>query len=245
MEVDQTASTEGRVAAAKIDSKIKRLVNDPTAQSELCAELKTLYKYAESSRQWLTPGQDKIVLLYSDNLKGQVCAGRLEKALGLYYQGVEVEPLKITSLKVGSVEEFSLGLLTLCQVLTNLLETYKDREVILNATGGYKVLAPYLTLAGSLYQRKVIYIFEEAKELLVLPPLPVNLDKALLKEASPILNRLATGQRVDHANLPAVLAERGDFLGVLVKDSPTGLIFIPGGWLYYARYIQTQEGVIA
>jgi CRISPR/Cas system-associated protein Csm6 len=49
-------------------------------------------------------------------------------------------------------------------------------QIILNATGCFKSVVPYLTLRGLLYRLNVVYIFEQSNALLTLPPAPIHFD---------------------------------------------------------------------
>jgi len=62
--------------------------------------------------------------------------------------------------------------------------------VILNVTGGFKSVVPYVTLYGLLHQLPVVYLFERSKALLRLPPVPVNFDYERLGQAMDALELL-------------------------------------------------------
>jgi hypothetical protein len=51
-------------------------------------------------------------------------------------------------------------------------------EIIINPTGGYKGIVPFLTVLGMIYGKYSVYLFEFSQELIKLPPLPLtfNLD---------------------------------------------------------------------
>jgi hypothetical protein len=52
----------------------------------------------------------------------------------------------------------------------------KDAEIILNVTGGYKALIPYITIIGQLRKLELKYIYEESNELITVGRLPINFD---------------------------------------------------------------------
>ena len=43
-------------------------------------------------------------------------------------------------------------------------------DLILNPTGGYKGVIPFVTVLGMLYGKRSVYIFEHAEQLINLPP---------------------------------------------------------------------------
>ena len=49
-------------------------------------------------------------------------------------------------------------------------------DLILNPTGGYKGVIPFVTVLGMLYGKRSVYIFEHAEQLINLPPLPFSFD---------------------------------------------------------------------
>jgi hypothetical protein len=119
-------------------------------------------------------------------------------------------------------------------------------EIILNPTGGYKATVPYLTLMGSLYHMPVIYISEESDELITLPPLPISYDGKVLRQARPLLEKLAAGNA--NASLEQVRLTReerqiyqelqeNDFADVLIENMEGLLALTPLGYLFYQRFV--------
>jgi CRISPR/Cas system-associated protein Csm6 len=100
-----------------------------------------------------------------------------------------VEIKVIDGLQVENGTEFaSVGIKNLFTFVSNKIENegVSYDEIIFNITGGYKGTIPYLTLFGMLYQEKEIkgkkiksfsqYLFEQSKEIITLPNLPVAFD---------------------------------------------------------------------
>ncbi len=50
--------------------------------------------------------------------------------------------------------------------MTEIEKIYPKKDLVLNTTGGYKVLLPYLTVIGAHFKIKTCYIFENGRELL-------------------------------------------------------------------------------
>jgi putative CRISPR-associated protein (TIGR02619 family) len=143
--------------------------------SSISAELNVL------SRLGLTTS-DRVVLLASDNAQGRVCAEMLKKtivdAFGLSESAVEV--LRVEGLQVLDARKLrEQGLKNLVKLLYNYLsneELAYTYDIILNPTGGFKGVVPFVTIMGMLYGKRSVYIFEFAEELINLPPLPFSFD---------------------------------------------------------------------
>ncbi len=118
---------------------------------------------------------DRLALLYSDTTEGRFCA----EALKGYYSGkvAAVSVHKIVALGY-SHSKFTTGLKGLVDTTLKLVRE-ADRnqwQRILCATGGFKPEAAFLTLLGALLRIEVVYLHEEHRELVALPPLPLTWD---------------------------------------------------------------------
>jgi CRISPR/Cas system-associated protein Csm6 len=66
--------------------------------------------------------------------------------------------------------------------LPNLIERLKvlginNEKIILNITGGYKGLIPYLTVLGQIYSGvDIMYLYENTQKVISIPKLPINFD---------------------------------------------------------------------
>lgn len=164
----------------------------------LPAELSSLYLFywpdgSIPDGEHETNNKDIVVFLPSETTRSLFCACCLRKYLE------EREPLKskISDVKIIGIEGLQTkdtrkfekkAILNLSKILKDEIETghKNDYNVVLNITGGYKGTIPYLTLFGMLYQggeedskeKKVSikYLYEDSKELITLPNLPVAFD---------------------------------------------------------------------
>ena len=125
---------------------------------------------------------DRIVLLSSDNLPGRICAEAigqcLQERFGILPKDIEIK--RIEGLQVHDEKLLrEAGLKNLVKAMLSYLadENYRySYDIIINPTGGYKGIVPFLTILGMLYGRKSVYVFEWAKQLITLPPLPFSFD---------------------------------------------------------------------
>lgn len=51
-----------------------------------------------------------------------------------------------------------------------------QNDVILNISGGYKAIIPYITILGQLYKMPINYIYEDREELIKIENLPIQFD---------------------------------------------------------------------
>ncbi|MBT9165121.1 MAG: hypothetical protein DDT23_01136 [candidate division WS2 bacterium] len=100
---------------------------------------------------------------------------------------VEIKIIDGLQTKYGKIFA-SQGIENLFSFVSNVMEKeapFYD-EIILNITGGFKGVVPYLTLFGMLYQEREIkgrkikplikYLYEESRDIITLPNLPIDFD---------------------------------------------------------------------
>ncbi len=223
--------------------KLQRYIADQrnySDQRDTAAELTGLYRYAERLGLTLDQVVEQVELLHSDNLLGLICAQALQYALQQYI-GLDPDKIGLHRIKgLDAKREATIenGIANLSHTLAQLLHKYKSKadanEVVLNATGGYKILMPYMTLAGTLFKCEVIYVFVEARALLELPPLPFDFDVKLLSNLKPVLKLLYNDQSV--TKWPSELAESVSQLTALIQLHEGQLRLTPVGWLVAGRY---------
>jgi len=118
------------------------------------------------------------VLLCSDTLDGKLCAEVVKSILEDKVE-CDVELKVIEGLQAIDGLKFRRnGLKNFLNIVTDYLNQYYN--IILNPTGGYKSLVPYMALAGMLYKKPVKYIHEESEEVITLSNLPVVWDEDFL-----------------------------------------------------------------
>jgi hypothetical protein len=73
----------------------------------------------------------------------------------------------------------------------------ENTEIIINYSGGYKAIIPYLTILGQLYDYDLAYMHEGSEELIDTKRLPFNFDVSLAEQYYPYLTVLSSGSRDD------------------------------------------------
>ncbi|WP_347246006.1 putative CRISPR-associated protein [Thermogutta sp.] len=157
--------------------------------SKLCAETHSLLRLGLER-------SDQVVLLHTETSDGRVAAEAVRDVIRDEF-GVDVWLREVEGLQVSDATRFRrVGLHKLFEILRKesvewQQEAPEEREeVILNATGGFKAVVPYLTLFGVIHRLDVVYIFEQSNSLIRLPPLPIHFDYERLGQARSALQLL-------------------------------------------------------
>ncbi len=135
---------------------------------------------------------DRILLLTTETPDGLICAEEVARLLHNKCR-VQCQIAKIEGLQVGDATRFRrVGIQKLFDALDHHCGDLTDGglQTVLNVTGGFKSVVPYVTLYGLLHQLPVVYLFERSKSLLRLPPVPINFDYERLSQAMDALDLL-------------------------------------------------------
>lgn len=87
----------------------------------------------------------------------------------------------IKNLQVQNLKEFKEGLKNFI-VRFYLIIGSSLNNFILNITGGYKAVIPYMTILGQIHKIDICYIFEETNEVIKIPRLPLKQDDSLFEK---------------------------------------------------------------
>lgn len=123
---------------------------------------------------------DHVVFLHSQTDEGKQCA----EALRRHYEG-QGSPARLQEVPDLTYAEsrFKMrGLRSLVATLIDLIrrERQQGRQVLINATGGFKAEIAYATLVGLLFDVPVYYIHEAFRDVIEMPPTPISWDYTLL-----------------------------------------------------------------
>ncbi|MEI8044635.1 MAG: putative CRISPR-associated protein [Verrucomicrobiota bacterium] len=137
---------------------------------------------------------DEVVLLATDTADGHACAEMLSRTIQQVWRGVRTTVERIEGLQVRDAKRLrEAGLTRFLQVVLRYVDDPQRRHgggVVLNPTGGFKGVVPFLTVIGMLFRVKTVYVFEFSEALIELPPLPVGFDLHLFQRARPALAAL-------------------------------------------------------
>jgi hypothetical protein len=160
------------------------------------AEIETLYKIAHEEQQHLD-----VYLLATDTILS-VLACELIKEWFDKYPSVKDTDFKIKCYFYGDINAPDTTIVKGLQVkdadrfetegfnnLLNIIEKYSEKgKTILNISGGYKAVIPFLTLFAQLKEIPLKYAYEDSGELITVGNLPFSFDWAIVEALKPFLN---------------------------------------------------------
>jgi putative CRISPR-associated protein (TIGR02619 family) len=175
---------------------------------------------------------DRILLLASETPDGHCCALAVQKYLEHYWDGIKVESEPIFGLQVNDAEEFrNQGVVEFVKKATQAIDSYAN--VILNPTGGYKALVPYMVLLGMLKGVECKYIFERSTSLLELPPLPVEFNRSQFEVYKDIFEDIDRDSVVSKNNWEnRIPFQERALLKPLVEETNEGMTLSAIGFLF-------------
>lgn len=190
----------------------------------------------------LSQKEDRIIFLYSDTPEGERCARLLSK----YYerQNHSVKLQCIPDLNYQQSRFKLRGLRSLVAVLCELIQREQEsqREVLINATGGFKAEIAYATLVGLLFRIPVYYIHERFKDIVDMPPIPISWDYSLLAEHEDffewIESDLRSAEEVDRR-----LRGLPNEVRMLLAEEEGFIFLSPAGEAFYQAFRQRMEQV--
>jgi len=199
------AKLEGLIPKEQLQKRGEN--HSPDNPDFLPAELSSLYLFYWPDgnipdRGNESANKDSIVLLYSEPIATDkdsfFCACCLKKYLE------EKEPLKgkiarveikpVAGLQMVDARQFeNRALPSLSKILKEQIEEgHKNNDnVVLNITGGYKVIPPYVVIIGNCFPDvDIIYLYEESASLIHLPPIPIDFDLPTYRDYRAIIKAL-------------------------------------------------------
>ncbi len=157
-----------------------------------CAELTSIMKLKEKYENV------EIYLIATDTIESVLVCEILEKVL--LEKGIDVkfdDNNIIRELQVQDYLKFKEGLSFLIRILYKISEYYYE-NIVLNITGGYKVIIPYLTIFGQVNNIPLYYIFENSDELISIPQAPINVNWSLFQKYKNIIDSLSEISQIDN-----------------------------------------------
>jgi putative CRISPR-associated protein (TIGR02619 family) len=193
---------------------IKQTIVDKSKEelSLLSAETNAIVKYFEDcQRRNKSYSVIQHYLIVTDTYIGQRVGEMLKLAiennhnLGQSISSAEIK--KIKYLNTDSISNFKLGLSELTKEVLDLINYYGgDRKLFtFNLSGGFKGVLAYLNTIANIYAEETIYIFENGKDLLVIPSFPVEKlspeNMQIIQDNFEVLRRLNNNHRINFSQL--------------------------------------------
>lgn len=131
------------------------------------------------SRGYLDDSKD-LYLLTSDTEEGKISGEVIREYFLGNFQSVYVIDIKGLNTDDSAIFRDE-GLLQLVKSTSTIIyeKRNKQEECIINATGGYKAQISFVGLIGQVLRIPVYYQFEDFKEIIKMPSMPISLDNQL------------------------------------------------------------------
>lgn len=191
------------------------------------------------------PKDDRLAWLSSDTIQGKWCAGILHT---LYKErGFDSDIHIAEGLTDAKEDRFvQFGLRSLVNVTMGIIDKSTNpadkaagpANVIICATGGYKVQIAYLNLIGLLCGIEVCYMFESFDTVIRLPRLPLTWQADWVRDHHEFFASLANGKKRATSDVRRYLnSHRGDDLEQMIADDADGFSHLtPVGEAIYRAY---------
>ncbi len=169
-EVDEELkrSLEGKLCNF-LDDVVQYVNKDPKgASAELNSFLSAMQDLYSEERDV------RVVLLCSDTFAGEIACAVIKIYLDI--KGYPTEALVVKELGRPKASRFYRGIANLACTLRYLMDVYKDADLYVSPTGGFKPESAFTYLTAMLSPRlkAVYYIREMSNELVLLPILPLS-----------------------------------------------------------------------
>ncbi len=169
---------------------INHIEENKSNLKKLSAELKSLILLTEKEEEKLN-----VYLLATDSILSPLACEIIKQTIDtsndlnmkiIYNNKTEV----INDLQVLDDSNLKNGLSNLIRRINDISQGYYQ-NVIMNITGGYKGIIPYLTIISSINKCKIIYTFEnERNSLINIPVLPISINEKIFEDNLEQLNEL-------------------------------------------------------
>jgi len=183
--------------------------------------------------------RDRIVFLKSQTDDGRQCAEALVK----YYKnaGYQAESVEVPDLNYTESRFKMRGLRSLVHTLCKQIQEEKrqGREVLVNATGGFKAEIAYATLVGLLFDVPVYYIHEAFSDIIEMPPTPISWDYSLLADYEDFFEWIQKDLR-QSAEVDARLRSLPDKIRLLLAEEEGHTLLCPAGEAFYEAFRQKE-----
>ncbi len=190
---------------------------------------------------------DRLVFLHSHTEDGLTCA----EALCAYYQKAAhaCETREIPDL---SYTETSFKMRGLRSLVTAMIKTVNrertlGREVLINATGGFKAEISCATMVGLLFEVPVYYIHEAFKDIIEMPPTPISWDMNLMADHEEFFVWIDKEMRKT-SMVEKRLAGLNEKIRLLLYEEDGFCMLSPAGevmWRAYRKHLaELPEGVV-
>ncbi|MCX7942871.1 MAG: putative CRISPR-associated protein, partial [Dictyoglomaceae bacterium] len=153
----------------RLRNSIRRWIKREIEKENISAEIKSLMKLKEELKE-----EFENYFLCSDTILSNLAGDLIKEFLEEYLWNPKIITKTIEGLQVWDKKEFSKkGLSNLISEIYNIANGFWG-NVVLNITGGYKAITPYLTILAQINNCPLYYIFENTDTLIKIPNIPFS-----------------------------------------------------------------------
>lgn len=161
--------------------------NDNKPNFDICAEITTIYEIIEKLKLSSTKLNLKIILIHTDTFESELSAELIkdffnEVKCNLLNIEIIIEKIENLNLEEDNESFKKFGINNLILKIEDFFENasgytkMRKEELMMNISGGYKILIPYMTILGQILDIDIYYIHEEKKKLMSISSLPIDFD---------------------------------------------------------------------
>lgn len=159
--------------------EIKKILGTYGIKDNSSAEIESILNIANNEKGVVKKDEAEVRLISTDTVLSRFAAELIKEYLENEHKMIvhfEKEKDVIKELQVMYADKFEQeGLMNLIDRF-NTICSKEGNDSILNITGGFKAVIPYLTFYAQLNGIPIYYVFEESQELIQIPYFPVNFD---------------------------------------------------------------------
>ncbi|MCR6544719.1 hypothetical protein [Dehalobacterium formicoaceticum] len=179
----EKAENWDKLLGTRITPVQNELISWAEDNKDASAEIKSLWKIYEQVNEDL-----EVYLICTETILSRLAADIITQ----YFNNRPGSPItvhfdyeredRIKGLQVEDRKRFEQeGIVNLVKRFSEITGGYTE-NVIMNVTGGYKGVIPYLSILSQINNVPIYYIFEDTEELIRIPQAPINLDKGLFEK---------------------------------------------------------------
>ncbi len=174
------------------------LCRDP---AKLCAELNSLIKFLKKVDN---VSECRVFILSTDSPACKACSHLISKFIVEHLPNYVGRRFTIDISGIVSIPDISKGRYS--DTLQKLAEGYvreayryirNGYELYTIITGGFKMEIAYITVLSFILRSKIVYCPDPDSDIVILPPLPIDLDQDILR----ICERILAGDNVDDKSM--------------------------------------------
>lgn len=209
----------------RVSDSLERL-SIPAQLDDTSAEIKSLIKMGVNP-------DDRVILIASDTVDGKLSGELVKTFLTDRKICLEVEIKIIKGLQsINAILFQKEGLKNLLRFLVSL----EHRDIVLNLTGGFKSVVPFLSLIGMLFNKPVRYIHEDSEDVITLSNVPILLNDSLILLVEDKLRKIEKETSMPKAEWQAGLDFNDRRFDSLIEEIGGQVTFSGLGLLFWERF---------